>query len=90
MGYRVVGVADRSHRHPFPSPVEAQHITSAVSTLAWEEPLAMLLPKSFNDDGKTLGLSSIEIPFVLPDPELHPELSWQIGTLLTSRQLQRA
>ncbi|ETI64274.1 D-alanyl-D-alanine endopeptidase [Sphingobium sp. C100] len=60
------------------------------SSLAWQERLAVILPKSCGDDNRPIRLASIDVPFVLPDPEHLPGLSHQIGALLTSTQRQRA
>lgn len=46
----------------------------------------MILPTASGHDGVGIRLAAIELPIILPDPELLPGLSRQIEALLTPRQ----
>lgn len=61
-----------------------------VSSLAWEEGLAAILPLAHGQDGKPIRLGAIDLPLILPDPEHLPGLSRQIEALLSPRQRERA
>src|SRR5690606_39187272 len=69
---------------------EQASTADTVSTLAWEESLAVILPKSCGGDGRSIALAAIDIPLVLPDADLLPGLFHQIGQLLTLRQRKEA
>lgn len=69
---------------------EQASTADTVSTLAWEEPLAVLLPTSSGHDGLPVRLAAIDLPIILPDAEQLPGLSRQMEALLTSRQQEHA
>lgn len=69
---------------------EQAFTADTVSTPAWEEPLAVLLPTSSGSDGIPIRLSAIELPIILPDPEQLLGLSRQMEALLSVRQRSRA
>lgn len=58
------------------------------SILAWEEPLAVILPLACGDEGKPIRCAAIDLPIVLPDPDCLPGLDRQISSLLTPQQVR--
>lgn len=60
------------------------------SLLAWEEPLAVILPLACGDEGKPIRCAAIDLPIVLPDPDCLPGLCQQISILLTPQQTRNA
>lgn len=71
------------------APEEAS-TADTISSLAWEEPLAAILPTASGHDGVPIRLAAIELPIILPDPELLPGLSRQIEALLSVRRRAHA
>lgn len=61
-----------------------------VSSVAWEEPIAAILPRSERRLRAPMALSDLSQPLILPDRELLPGLAAQIEQLLTPEQKTRA